>query len=145
MKRPFLAAAGLLSLAVLALGATSVSAATTSCTGPMGPGTVTGNLKAGPGCELHGTTVTGNVDVIPGGSLETDSSAKIGGNLESKKATSIDVEDTSIGGNAKIDGTTATAGSGFTVLAFGSVAGNVEIKKSAAFLAVVGETVGGNV
>jgi hypothetical protein len=66
--RTALAAAG--ELASLALMATPSWGAGTSCTGPLGPGTIKGNVSAGAGCEIvSGTTVTGNATVIPGGSL----------------------------------------------------------------------------
>src|SRR5690349_20661862 len=62
----------------------------TSCTGPLGPATITGNISAGAGCSLEpGTTVTGSVTVHPGGSLFASEGFVIMGNVTSNEATEV--------------------------------------------------------
>src|SRR4051794_41847223 len=97
MKRFALAAAALLTGA-LALGPAGGSASTT-CTGALGAVTITGTVLAGPGCDLSGTTVHGNVKITPGGSLFLGQAATITGNPTSRHATTAGVDAPPIGGH----------------------------------------------
>lgn len=78
MRKAYLAFAAALVLAGLVL--VPSAPAVTQCTGPQGAVTITGSVKAGPGCVLDGTHVTGNVSVAKNGTLATDG-ATIDGDL----------------------------------------------------------------
>src|SRR5581483_784884 len=78
MRKAYLAFAAVLVLAGLVL--VPSAPAVTQCTGPQGAVTITGSVKAGPGCVLDGTHVTGNVSVAKTGTLATDG-ATIDGDL----------------------------------------------------------------
>jgi hypothetical protein len=133
---------GLLLFAAL-VGATVASAGATLCTGPLGAVTISGDIVAGAGCDLSETTVNGNVTVTPGGSLTSGATTTISGNVKSRRATSVAISG-SVGGNVLIDGTTGADGGG-TAVSFGTVQGNIEIKKSSPPVRVESEIVGGNV
>jgi hypothetical protein len=134
---------GLGVLASLALMAAPSWAASTPCTGPLGAVEIKGDISAGDGCDLSGTTVRGNVTVDPGGSLSTQvgSTTVITGNVESSKATLIELQgNTSVGGGLQLTGTTE-----LIFLRFGKISGNVEIKGGVAAVVLrEHEAVGGN-
>jgi len=138
------AATTLLTLGVLVAGVSVAWAGgPTRCEGPEGPITIKGSVIAGPGCNLSGATVEGNVTVEPGGSLTTEggTTTKITGNVHSNKATEVLMEAAgSIGGNVQIQGTT-----GGSNIRNGTVKGIVQIQNSLAFVDVAEETVEGNV
>jgi hypothetical protein len=141
-KRLFMAAATLLMLAVFGVSA-AWAGGPTRCTGPEGPVTIKGNVTAGPGCNLSGTTVEGNVTVEPGGNLTTEpgTTTVITGNVQGNKATLIQLEGkTSIGANLQLTGTTER----IEILS-GTVKGNVQINSGIAFLTVENENIAGNV
>jgi hypothetical protein len=129
-------------LASVALMAAPSWAATVACTGPTGAVEINGNVSAGPGCDLSGATVKGNVTVNPGGSLSTKagSTTVITGNVESTKATQITLEGaTSVGNEARLRGTTEQIH-----LVSGKVNGNLIIEGGVPFLTIETEKVGGN-
>ena len=141
-KRLFLAAATLLAVGVFVVSAASAGGST-RCEGAEGPVTITGDVTAGPGCNLWGTTVEGNVTVEPGGSPTTreGTTTVITDNVQSSKATFIELEGkTSIGGNLQLTGTTQ-----HIEIFFGTVKGNIEIQNGIAYLSVKKETIDGNV
>src|SRR3954465_6805502 len=73
---------------------TNVTAAPTSCTGALS-GSISGDVNAGPGCDLRNvTSVSGNVKVLSGGSLtiQGSSTITIRGDVTSSKAAFIDIE-----------------------------------------------------
>src|SRR5262245_58585680 len=108
MRRIFLAAALVVMLATVGVVASDAPAAT-SCTGELQGVTITGNLRAGPGCFLNGDViVNGNVVVARGGSLETFDST-INGNLTSHGGTSVELGYTIVQGNVEIVGSTESA------------------------------------
>ncbi len=150
MRRAPFTAVVLLSLSVLAVcvaSATAKAATTCNASTPL-IGTINGDVSAGPGCDLSAVTlVKGDVDVNPGGSLRIafGSSITITGSVKSKKATSIDIEAGSIGGDVQIEGTTAAGPNEQTFLGYGTVKGNVDIHQSTAYVKVVSETVGRDV
>jgi hypothetical protein len=118
-------------------------AASIPCTGPLGAVEIKGNISAGAGCDLSGTTVRGNVIIEPGGSLSNNfgSTTVITGNLESSKATQIIMEGTtSVGGGLQLDDT--TDGSLFRSEKVGR---NVEIKGGTASISLTEGDIGGNV
>jgi hypothetical protein len=140
-----LAVGVLVSVALMAApswGATAV----TSCSGPLGPGTINGDVSAGAGCHLEpGTTVTGSVTVNPGGSLTTEEhyapTVKIDGDVTSEGATEILLEHVLIGGDVDVQGTTVV-----TQMVHGRVNGNVNIQKSSGVvIGLESITVEGNV
>ena len=140
-KRVLMAAVTLLALGMFGASGASASGPT-RCKGPES-GTIKGEVIAESGCNLSGTTVEGNVSVIPGGSLTTNegSETNITGNVHSNKATEILMQAKgSIGGSVQIQGTT-----GGSNLRNGTVKGNVQVQNSLAFVDVALETVGGNV
>jgi hypothetical protein len=140
MKARALAVA-LASLAVTVVVAGGASAGDTPCNGPIAGGTINGNVKAGPGCELDHVVVNGEVKVIPGGSLLTIGST-ITKNVSSKDATDIFVYRTSVGGNVHLDGTTG----GRAGVSNSSVDGNLDIAKSSGTdVLVVRVRIGGDV
>jgi hypothetical protein len=144
-RRVLVAATTLLTLGVLVAGASVAWAGgPTRCEGPEGPITIKGNVTAGPGCDLSGTTVEGNVRVEPGGSLKTEEGTEttITGNVLSNKATEIVLKaGGEIGGNVQIQGTT-----GESLIEHGKVGRNITIRSSiASRLEVRNESVGGNV
>jgi hypothetical protein len=151
MKRVLRTAVPLLVLGVLAV-CVSVAAAggrATTCNSSTSlSGTINGDVSAGPGCDLSNVTqVKGDVKVNPGGSLTiaVGSSITITGDVQSKNATSIDIEAGTIQGAVEIDGTTAPGSNDQTFVGFGSVKKDIEIQHSAAFINVLSETVGGDV
>src|SRR5437879_12973162 len=109
-RRVLVAAATLLTLGVLVAGVSVAWAGgPTRCERPEGPITIKGGVIAGPGCNLSGATVEGNVTVEPGGSLKTEEGTEttITGNVQSNKATEIALlGGGEIGGNVQIHGTT---------------------------------------
>jgi hypothetical protein len=116
-------------------------AATTPCTGPLGAVEINGNVSAGAGCDLSGTTVKGNVTVTPGGSLSSKAGSRtvITGNLESTNATHITLEGTTeVGGRLLLTGTAGR------IDLSGSANGNLIIEGGIPFLTVEHEAVGGN-
>jgi hypothetical protein len=136
------AVVGLGVLASLGLMAAPSWAASIPCTGPLGAVEIKGDISAGAGCDLSGTTVRGNVTVDPGGSLSSKfaTTTVITGNLESSKATQIVMEGTtSVGGGLQLVGTTGQ-------ILFGSekVGGNIEIKGGIASVSLTEGDVGGN-
>ena len=144
-RRVLVAATTLLTLGVLVAGVSVAWAGgPTRCEGPEGPITIKGNVVAGPGCDLSGTTVEGNVTVEPGGSLKTEQGTEttITGHVQSNKATEIILlAGGEIGGNVQIQGST-----GESVVEHGKVRGNITIQNSVASrLEVREESVGGNV
>jgi hypothetical protein len=137
IKRSFFVAFALSMLGLFGFGASGASAAAI-CEGPMGPGTISGNLEARAGCELNGTTVTGNVTVASGGSIVLNG-ATVGGNLKSTGATSVTIKNgSSVGGNAKITGT-----AGGVQALDSTVRYNLKIVEGAPCVAVERDTVGG--
>jgi hypothetical protein len=130
-------------LVSLALMAAPSWAASIRCTGPLGAVEIKGDISAGAGCDLSGTTVRGNVTVDPGGSLSTKvgSTTVITGNVESSKATLIELQgNTSVGGGLQLTGTTE-----LIFLRFGKVSGNVDIEDGVAAVVLrEHEAVGGN-
>jgi hypothetical protein len=138
-----LAAVGVLVSAALMAAPSWGAAPVTSCTGPLGPGTINGDVSAGAGCHLEpGTTVTGSVTVNPGGSLTTEESAStvtINGNVTSEGATKILLRSVSIGRNVDVQGTTGVA-----IILHGTVNGNVTIQKSCCETGLGSVTVRGN-
>jgi hypothetical protein len=144
-RRVLLAATTLLTLGVLVAGVSVAWAGgPTRCEGPEGPITIKGDVIAGPGCNLSGTTVEGKVTVEPGGSLKTEKGTEttITGNVQSNKATEIVLlARGEMGGNVQIQGTT-----GESVVEHSKVRRNITIQNSVASrLEVRDETVGGNV
>jgi hypothetical protein len=143
MRRTFLAAAVAFMCAALGVGASDAPAASTSCTGTItgeaiiGGVTITGNLSAGPGCNLQYVTVTGNVVVEKGGSLNAFQ-LEIGGNLKSNGATSVGFQSVRVNGNANIVGATSV---GFEYV---TVNGNLRIAGSTESTAFSRGGVGGN-
>jgi len=105
-------------------GAVALSAGTTTCNGTYyGSGTAV-NVPAGATCTLDwGTSVSGNVQVQKGGTLN-DEGATIGGSVQANNASSIQVEGGgSIGGNLQVQGLTGGPDS----LCNTTVNGNVEV------------------
>lgn len=101
MRKAYLALAAALVLAGLVL--VPSAPAVTQCTGPQGAVTINGSVKAGPGCVLDGTHVTGNVSVAKNGTLAADG-ATIDGDLlivSTKGANSVC--GTSVGGTARVN------------------------------------------
>jgi hypothetical protein len=144
-RRVLVAATTLLTLGVLVAGVSVAWAGgPTRCEGPEGAITIKGNDIAGPGCDLSGTTVEGNVTVEPGGSLKTKGKTEttITGNVQSNNATEIVLlAGGEIGGNVQIQGTT-----GESFLENSKVRRNVTIQNSVASrLELNLEAVGGNV
>lgn len=144
-RRVLVAATTLLTLGVLVAGASvGWAGGPTRCEGPEGPITIKGNVIAGPGCNLSGATVEGNVTVEPGGSLKTEEETEttITGNVQSNKATEIVLlAGGEIGGNVQIRGTT-----GESFVEHSKVRRNITIQNSVASrLEVNLEAVGGNV
>lgn len=151
MKRVLLVLTGIFSLAVLGFGVTLASAEKTQCTGSLGNVTVDGDVIAGPGCNLSNTTVKGDVSVVPGGTLSvssnSDSPAKIYGNVKSNNAKFIQISSGWIGGDVKLVGTTGIDGEPLTGvhLENSTVEGDVTIKEGSAFIVVLDMQIGGDV
>jgi hypothetical protein len=144
-RRVLVAATTLLTLGVLVAGVSvSWAGGPTRCEGPEGPITIKVNVIAGPGCNLSGATVEGNVTVEPGGSLKTEEGTEttITGNVQSNKATEIVLlAGGEIGGNVQIEGTT-----GESVVEHSKVRRSITIQSSVASrLEVRDESVGVNV
>jgi len=116
---------------------------TIHCTGHIGPGKITGNVVAGPGCVLEGeTTIEGNLTVKPGGSVEAFgefSLHQITGNLISYEASAIELAETHVGGRVHITRTHGTV-----LLRFGAVTGPVVIEYGSGAVRVDRTFVGGN-
>lgn len=129
-RRHLTVLAAVLPVAILSLGLASGAPAkapgvpTTSCTGTFGATTVTGNVAAGAGCVLNGTTVTGDVNVQPGGSLDT-TNATIAGSVASQDATMVFLNGGSVGGNVTVDGGAPCVGVGAN-----SVGGSVTLENT---------------
>ena len=144
-RRVLVAATTLLTLGVLVAGVSVAWAGgPTRCEGPEGPITIKGDVIAGPGCNLSGATVEGNVTVEPGGSLKTEEGTEttITGHVQSNKATEIVLQaGGEIGGDVQIQGTT-----GESLVEHSKVRRNITIQNSVASrLEVRNESVGGNV
>ena len=106
--RTALALAAALAGTALLLGAPVASGGTTSCTGPQGAVTISGNVSAGPGCVLDGTHVTGNVSVKSDGSL-TATNATIDGNVEIQNTSGTNsICGTTIGGDLHVHNNSGT-------------------------------------
>ena len=102
MKRLLSAAA--VAAAFLLAGPGSALAGDTICGSSLGAVTVDNVIVVGE-CTMVGTTVDGNVKVLEDASLWAED-ATIYGNLQSDKADTIDIEDTTIGGDVQLFGTT---------------------------------------
>ena len=151
MRRVLLTAVGLLSVGVLTVYVTGAAAKTvfTCQAGTPAAGVINGDVAAGPGCVVaEGTIVNGSVRVIPGGSLEIRPitvDVRITGDVESKKATAIDVQGTfdariRVDHNVKLEET-----SGMTTFNLAVVGGDIDVKKSNGYVQVGGDVVNGNV
>jgi hypothetical protein len=115
------------------------------CDGAIGAVEIKSEISAGPGCELLGTTVKGDVIVQPGGDLFTNDeetrTTVITGNVEGSDAAAIGLAGhTMIGGKLRVKGTRERV-----VAQLGSVSGNIEIEGGVASAEFDSETVGGNV
>lgn len=124
-----LTAVSLLIAATLVL-ASPTTAANPVCTGPQGAVTITGNLKAGPGCVLNGTTVTRDVIVQANGDLDTNG-ATIGGSLQIV-GTSLSnaICDTQVGGTILVRRSSGTTTLGGGACSDGNESRFVEISKN---------------
>jgi hypothetical protein len=74
----------------------------TLCRGPLGREVIRTNLDVVGSCRLVGTEVRGNVTLFEGGSL-TARDARIAGNLEGRRADFVDLDDTVVTGNLRLD------------------------------------------
>lgn len=146
MKRPW----QLVGLAAMtcgfafAIGTPVASGGNVDCTGIYGAVTISGNVKAGPGCDLEGTHVTGNVSVKSNGSLTTNG-ATIDGNVEIHKSSGMNaICDTALGGKLHVDDNTGTTSIGFPAgCGDNTVGGNVEIHKNSGQVTISHTDVGG--
>lgn len=97
-RRGFATAVTLSALGVIGFSATAADAVTRCDTSLEGEFTISGEVRAGPGCELlGGVTVTGNVRVLPGGSLFTDTGSSPGvpvveGNVDVGEGASLEAQ-----------------------------------------------------
>lgn len=125
--RAMLVTVGVLAALLLTAMSSVAAVPTITCTGPIGPGTITANVVAGPGCVLEGeTTIEGNVTVQSGGSLEAFgelSLHQITGNLIGDEASAIELAETHVAGRVHIDRT-----HGSVLLRFGAIAGPAVIE-----------------
>jgi len=113
--------------------------ASTTCTGPLPPGTYA-NVIAAAGCVIDGSeTISGNVTVRSGGSL-TMTDATVGGSLQANGATALSVEGAVIDTNVTVQNNPA----GVSLFAGNTVRGNLQLQLNASFTFVEANTVGGN-
>ena len=142
MGRLLLAIAGVLAAAGLVLAPSVPAGGKTNCTTSQGGVTISGDLTAGPGCVLNGTTVTGNVKVDKNGTLSTDG-ATIGGNVEiSNTSGTNSICHTSIGGNLQVHNNTGSNSIGGCGNPPNSVGGNVEVHNNSGQATVADAAVG---
>src|SRR5262245_47635136 len=87
---------------VFVLGALNAAAQDTNCLGNIGDSTIRGNLLIAASCRLEGTLVIGRVTLFEGGSL-TARDARILGNVEGKRGNFVDIDESLIDGDLKIE------------------------------------------
>jgi hypothetical protein len=142
MNRKGLTASAFALAVLFVMAMAAPSWASIPCTGPLGAVDIKGNISAGAGCDLAGTTVRGNVTVDPGGSLSNNfgSTTVIMGNLEGSKATQIIMEGTtSVGGGLQLIDTIDQ-----TLFRSEKVGGNVEINGGTPSISLTEGDVGGS-
>lgn len=128
--RAFLAAAAVLTPAILTGLGDPALAEQTQCTSSLPPGTY-GHIVVprGATCTLQDSVVTGNVRVLPGGALVAERT-EIGGNLMGHDVTRIRVGLSAIGGNIVVVGAEPVGPPPVAVFVCAtSVDGNVVIKQ----------------
>src|SRR5688572_19881046 len=84
------------------LGASGVWAQEANCVGNLGAVEVRGNLNIAVACRLTGTEVRGDVTLFAGGSLVARD-VRIFGNVEGRRANFVDIDDSAIEGNVKLE------------------------------------------
>ncbi len=127
----------------LLFGTQVASGGTFNCSGVYGAVTISGNVSAGPGCDLEGTHVTGNVAVSSNGSLIANG-ATIDGNVEIQNdSSSNSICGTRIGGNLSIHNNSGTTSVGVGC-ADNTVGGNVDVHNNSGQVTVSHTHVGGN-
>ena len=72
------------------------------CRGPVGDVELDGNLNIAVRCQLTGTEVNGNVKLFAGGSLIARD-VRIDGNVDGNRANFVDIDDSVIQGNLRLD------------------------------------------
>jgi len=97
-------------------------------------------VESGAVCVLHSVTVSGNIEVNPGGSL-TVFFSDISGNIIGDKAKIVSVQQSFVNGNVQLTETTL-----FTAVNFNTINGNIEIliSRTAVSLVIFNE-VDGNI
>ena len=106
--------------ATLLAGAATAQAAERSCTGAIGPETVSGSLVVPEGelCSLTGTRVLGDTVVEPNAELYAEE-ASLRGNVDAADGAFVELTDTGVSGNLRL------ATSLGSLVEGGSIAGNV--------------------
>lgn len=145
MRRPQILAglAATACLAALAIGAPAAAGGNVNCTTTITGGTINGNVTAGPGCDLEGTHVKGNVAVQGNGSL-TANGATIDGNLQIQNDSGANtICGTTVGGNLQVHNNSGTTSIGVGCPS-NSVGGNLEVHNNTGQVTVSNTAVGGN-
>jgi hypothetical protein len=143
MKRFWLLGGVAATICAVAFGVPSASGGTVNCTGVISGGTINGSVSAGPGCDLEGVHVTGNVSVKSNGSLTTNGST-IDGNVEIAHTSGTNsICTTSIGGLLNV-----AYNSGTTSIGVGcggnTIGGSVNIHNNTGQVTISNTAIGGN-
>lgn len=98
------------------------------CTGPLGPGTYPHVVvPSGATCDLSDSVVSGNVRVLPGGTLFLETT-QVGGNVVGHDVTRVLIGRSTVDGNIVVIGGEAPFG-GTVLLCATSVSGNVIVQQ----------------
>jgi hypothetical protein len=117
-----------------------VTAQDLSCTSALGDVQVRGNLNIAASCQLTGTDVRGNVTLFSGGSLIARD-VRIRGNLESRRADFVAIEDSRIDGNVDLDELVGDSSS----IKSAEIDGNVSLTSNRSALEILNNEIDGNV
>jgi type 1 fimbria pilin len=122
------------------LGASGVRGQEADCVGNLGTVEIRGNLNIAVGCRLTGTQVRGNVTLFAGGSLVARD-VRIFGNVEGRRANFVDIDDSAIEGNLRLEEFVGD----LSTLQRSDIGGNAEFRDNRSRLEIVNNDFNGNV